>query len=270
MSWFDRALDQNSFSCSFQPIVDLSTGVVFAHECLIRLENDELRTGKEIVQAAILRRRIHSFDAYARQLAIREGSLQHEPGTYLFANCLAASIYEPVCCLRSTMEALERTSLRPSDIVFEIVGADGIADYNRLLGLCEYLRREGFGVALDDVAGAPDSLHRIADLTPHFVKLDKILVQRADSPATAQITREILDVCRDYHISVIAKDVESADIAAALLASGISLMQGRHFGRPTPQMRANTGAALVRLMEQLEGHLEAESPQHFMPLLTDL
>jgi len=73
-------------------------------------------------------------------------------------------------------------------------------------------------------------------------------------------------LARAHHVAVIAKDIETPDIAAALLASGVSLMQGRHFGRPAPHMRANTGAALARLMEHLGGHLEAELPHR---LLTD-
>ena len=270
LPWFDRALREDAFTCWFQPIVDLSSAVVFAHECLIRLDDGDLRTGKEIIQAALVCGSIHSFDAYARQLAIREGRLQHEPGTYLFVNCFPASVHDPECCLRSTVEAVQRTSLRPSDIVFEMVDADSAPDYDRLRRLCDFYRREGFGVALDDVMGGAESLNRVADLGPHFIKLDKILIQRADAPAVVEMIREILDVARDYHIAVIAKDVEAPETAAALLATGISLMQGRHFGRPSPQMRANTGAALLRLMEHLEGHLEAEMPQSFAPLLTDL
>src|SRR5579884_2738377 len=83
-AWFDRALRQNAFTSWFQPLVDLSTGLVFAHECLIRLDCGECHHGGEIVAAAFARKQIHAFDAHARQLAIREGSLQHEPGTYLF------------------------------------------------------------------------------------------------------------------------------------------------------------------------------------------
>src|SRR5581483_8550234 len=48
-SWFDRALRTDAFTSWFQPIVDLSTGLVFAHECLIRLAaGGEVHNGRDI------------------------------------------------------------------------------------------------------------------------------------------------------------------------------------------------------------------------------
>jgi EAL domain-containing protein (putative c-di-GMP-specific phosphodiesterase class I) len=258
-AWFDRALREDGFTSWFQPIVDLSTGLVFAHECLIRYERDgHFRNGADIVAAAMARREIHAFDAHARQLAIREGGLQHEPGTYLFVNFFPSSIYDPEYCLRSTMAALRRTSIRPSEVVFEVVESEQVEDAGHLRRICDFYRREGFGFALDDVGTGSSSMNMMAELRPDFIKLDKSLVRAAEEPMKGSIIRKFVDLAREFHINVIAEGIESAEMSTRMQSLGIALMQGWHFGRPAPQMRCNTGAALAMLMQHLDGHLEAE------------
>jgi len=266
--WFDRALRDNLFTSWFQPVIDLSSGVVFAHECLIRLEGNELKSGADIVNAAFARGQIHEFDSWARQLAIREGALRHEAGTYLFINFFPSSIYEPEYCLRGAVEALARTSLRASDVIFEVVDSENIRDLEHLRAISEFCRREGFGFALDN-AGGRASMRLMSELSPglDFVKIDRGLVRQAGMRAHAAIIRDFVELAAELHIAVIAEGVETAEMAALLQALGIYLMQGWHFGPPSPHMRSNTGAALARLMDQLGGRLEAETPHCFTPIL---
>src|SRR5690349_13992766 len=80
--WFERALAENRFEMWFQPIVDTTNGNILAHECLIRLSDDRLYNGGEIVDAARLRREIQSFDAYARRLAIHSAADESRTGLY--------------------------------------------------------------------------------------------------------------------------------------------------------------------------------------------
>lgn len=243
-AWFERALQEDAFTCWFQPLFDLSTGVVFAHECLIRLDRGpQFRSGREIVDAAVARGQLRAFDAHARELAIREGSRQHEPGAYLFVNFFPSAIDDPDACVRSAVAALGRTSLRPLEIIFEALQAD---DAGHLRRICDFLRREGFGVALDVFP----SIDLMDSLRPDFMKLD-----------ASQLSAALVEQARDLRINVIAKNVESAEDAARVQSLGIYLMQGWHFGPPAPRMRANTGAALAKLMEQLGGTLQSETLQ---------
>lgn len=259
--WFDRALHDQLFRPWFQPIVDLSTIVVFAHECLIRLDGREFRNGGEIVQAAIARGHVTAFDNYARQLAIREGGLQHEPGTYLFINVFPCAVCDPECAVRSMCAALRRTSLRPSDVVLEVAHSAHVTDAARLRRICDSWRREGFGIALDNVGVGSGATRMLSDLRPDFIKLDRSLVQQVTSPTAAAMIRGFAEKARKVHVPVIATGVETAAMAELIQSCGIYLAQGWHFGRPAREMRANTGAALARLMQQLGGQLEVETVQ---------
>src|SRR5579883_1799448 len=63
-SWFEQALLQDRFSFHYQPIVDVSRGEIFGHECLVRLEAERVYQGGEIIDAMLLRGEVHRFDSY--------------------------------------------------------------------------------------------------------------------------------------------------------------------------------------------------------------
>ena len=54
-AWFDEAIENDSFTTYFQPIMDVRTSEVFAHECLIRLIGAHNYNGGEIIDAAVSR-----------------------------------------------------------------------------------------------------------------------------------------------------------------------------------------------------------------------
>ena len=157
-SWFDRALREDRFTTHFQPIVNYATGAIHGHECLIRLYMDRSYNGGEIMEAAFSRDRIHVFDSYTRQLSVRLAGKQHKPGTKVFINFMPSSIYDPAFCMKSTLEAMRGTSLKPADIVFEVVESDSVTDVAHLQKICTYYRNNGFQFALDDVGTGSNSL----------------------------------------------------------------------------------------------------------------
>ena len=149
--WFDTSLQNDAFTIYFQPIVDAAAQSVFAHECLIRLIADRMYSGGEILDTAMSRGSVHLFDSYARQLSVRKSGQQFIPGTKVFINFMPSSIYDPVFCMASTLQAMAETPLKPSDVVFEVVESEKTHDVRHLRRICEYYRNEGFGFALDDL-----------------------------------------------------------------------------------------------------------------------
>jgi EAL domain-containing protein (putative c-di-GMP-specific phosphodiesterase class I) len=235
-SWFDRALQEDAFTSFFQPIVDTQYGRIFAYECLIRLFGDRPYNGGEIIEAALSRGRIHLFDAYARKLSIRKAALKRQANTKLFINFMPSSIYDPAYCMRSTLEEMEKTALRPADIVFEVVESETITDSKHLKKICDYYRRENFGFALDDVGAGSNSFQMICDLQPDYIKLDKSLISKIEDPMYYAAVGKLSEFAGQFGLKVIAEGIEDAQTAEKLQNLGIYLMQGYYFGRPGPDM----------------------------------
>jgi EAL domain-containing protein (putative c-di-GMP-specific phosphodiesterase class I) len=256
-AWFEDALQNDKFTTFFQPIVDITVQAVFAHECLIRLLSDRVYNGGEIIDAAIARGRIHLFDSYARRLSIRNASKQFVAGTKVFINFAPSSIYDPVFCMASTLEEMQKTSLRPSDIVFEVVESDQIRDVKHLQKICDYYRNAGFGFALDDVGTGSSSMQMMCDLRPNYVKLDKSLVSKISDPMYLAAVQKLTELAFQFGLNVIAEGVELAATIEILRKIGIHLMQGYYFGKPAARM-SSMQEDLLRIQNQLGSSIQPQ------------
>jgi EAL domain-containing protein (putative c-di-GMP-specific phosphodiesterase class I) len=256
-AWFDAALRDDKFTIFFQPIVDTSKSIVFAHECLIRLFADRPYNGGEIIEAALSRGSIHTFDSYARRLSIRRAGIQVAAGTKVFVNFMPSSIYNPVFCMASTLEEMSKTGLKPADIVFEVVESDKIRDVSHLQRICDYYRDSGFGFALDDVGTGSNSLQMVCDLKPDYAKLDKSLISNIRQPMYLAAVQKLTEFADQFNVQVIAEGVEDSETMARLQKLNIHLMQGYFFGKPAPQMNS-----IARDLTQIGNQLhESVAPQ---------
>lgn len=238
-SWFEEALLNDRFTHWFQPIVNVREKKLLGHECLIRLarnhEPGRFYNGQEIIEAAMSRGGLHVFDSYSRRSAIRNAAKHHTEGK-VFINFTPSSIYNPAYCMASTIQAMEETPLRPTDIVFEVIECEQIRDPLHLRRIVDFYREKGFAVALDDVGTGSNSLQMASEIQPDFIKLDKSLVSKSDSPIGLKTIQKIAELGAETGMTVIAEGVENERMRDTLLACGISLMQGYFFGRPAPTM----------------------------------
>lgn len=259
-TWFDEALANDQFKTFFQPIVSRHTSSVFGHECLVRLQRERVYNGGEIISAAVSRGRIHAFDSYVRQLSVRTAARMHVPGTKVFINFMPSSIYDPVFCMKSTLETLNRTKLKPEDVVFEVVESEAVSDRKHLQKICAYYRERGFGFALDDVGTGANSLQMVCDLQPDYIKVDKSLISGIDQPMYRATIGKIVELATQFGLRVIAEGVETGETADACSAVGIQLMQGYYFARPAATMVTPT-TSLVNLNSQLDRAVKAKETQ---------
>lgn len=237
--WFEDALVEDRFTHWFQPIVDIRRRILAGHECLIRLEKadqpGQYFNGQDIIDAAVTRGDLHIFDSYARRTAIRNAALRRTVGK-VFINFTPSSIYDPAFCMGSTLQAMEQTTLTPSDIVFEVVESERVRDARHLRKIADYYRERGFSLALDDVGTGANSLQTLADMQPDFIKLDKSLIWNYESEIGRKTIRKLAELGADTGIQVIAEGVETAEMSEVLQDCGVHLMQGYFFGRPAPAM----------------------------------
>lgn len=264
--WFDYALAGDRFTIYYQPIVDVTSGAAFAHECLIRLELDRIYNGGEIVSAATLRGDILNFDSYARNKAIRSAASQPRHGTKLFINFFPSAMYDPGPCLESTVSAIREAGLNPSDIVFEIIECDQITNPGHTRQICDFFRCEGFLYAIDDLGSGTNGLETILALQPDYIKIDKSIIWNLGDQARRETIKRAVELAGQVNAEVIAEGIETPEQARQVKKYGIHLMQGYCLGKPSPVMDGGTlqkgaGSRNVQDLLQLSTVVTASSEQ---------
>lgn len=232
--WLLDILREKRLSIHFQPVVYASdASEVFAYECLLRgLDKENRPVSPDSMYAAARRAGLlFNLDREARIKAVREaaGSSIEES---VFINFDPASIYDPTYCLRSTMNAVERSRLKPEKIVFEITESGEFRDPRQLSSILEFHREYGFRVALDGL-GAGYGPGLLRSLRPDFVKLDLELVRGVDDdPYKAAVSARLLDLSRELGVQTIAGGVETEAEYRWFADHGADYVQGHYFAPP--------------------------------------
>ncbi len=217
------------FSFAYQPIVDLATRSIWAHEALVRGPQGE---GALTVLEQVTADNRYRFDQDCRVTAISTAS-RLGMDTRLSINFLPQAVYRPEICIRTTLEAAGKYNIPLDRIVFEVTEGERVTDGPWLAAILTEYQRCGFLTAIDDFGAGFAGLTLLADFQPDIVKLDMSLVRNVDSSRPRQaIARGILRMCEELAITVIAEGIETAGERDFFTHEGVNLMQGYLFARP--------------------------------------
>lgn len=228
------------FSHALQPIVDVATRTVIAHEALVRGTAGE---PAGTILSRITEENRYTFDQASRVKAIEIAARLALP-TALSINFLPNAVYRPERCIRTTLDAAERFGFPITSIIFETVEGEQVDDGKWLAEVLREYQRIGFRTAIDDFGAGYAGLNLLSDFQPDLVKLDMHLVRAVDTRRAAQaIVRGVVDMCGTLGIGIIAEGIETPEEAACLRDLGVTQMQGYRFGRP--QFEAATPADAI-------------------------
>lgn len=234
--WLVELIAEQRLVTWFQPIVHTqATSEIFAYECLVRGENKDgtLISPGRLYDVARQSDMLFHLDRASRLCHIRN-VIRHEVQTNVFINFNPTAIYDPEYCLKTTVQAIRRSKLVPSRIVFEVVESDEV-DAKRLPKIVDFYRREGFRVALDDLGAGFSSLNLLSTLRPDFVKLDMELVRNVDTDSyKASVARKLLEMAGELGVETVAEGIETAGEAQWLAEYGATYLQGYFFAKPAP------------------------------------
>jgi EAL domain-containing protein (putative c-di-GMP-specific phosphodiesterase class I) len=217
------------FEYAYQPIVDLRTSSVFAHEALVRGPNGE---SAQSVLAQVNDSNRYQFDQACRVKAIR-GAAELGIQELLSINFLPNAVYRPEACIRSTFAAAREYGFPIERIIFEVTEGEQVTDRAHLVNIFREYRRFGFSTAIDDFGAGYAGLNLLAEFQPDIVKIDMELVRDVDSSRAKQaIVRGIVSICTALDVRVLAEGIETPAERDFLRSAGIELMQGYLFCRP--------------------------------------
>jgi EAL domain-containing protein (putative c-di-GMP-specific phosphodiesterase class I) len=214
---------------AYQPIVDLATRSVYAHEALVRGPNGE---GAWTVLSRVTDENRYQFDQACRVNAIR-GAAGLGIRERLSINFLPNAVYQPAACIQSTFAAAREYGFPLENIIFEVTEGERVTDRAHLVNIFREYHRFGFCTAIDDFGAGYAGLDLLSEYQPDLIKLDMGLVRDVDTSKPKQaIVRGVLSMCAELGIKVLAEGVETSAERDFLRGEGVRLMQGYLFAKP--------------------------------------
>lgn len=248
---------EQALSVSFQPIVDLKSGRILAHEALARWTDRELGpvSPAEFIPIA---EQLNLIDMITHALmgnAFREACSWAEPIRLSF-NLSAVQLHSNGSA-RLILKALKSAGLSPERLQVEVTETALLADFQRARANLTELRSAGVTIVLDDFGAGFASIGYLRELRFDQIKLDGALVTAAlDSADGRRLLSAVIRLCEILGVASIAEHVESEDLLKLLKQLGCSAGQGFWL---KPPLTAEQIAGLVTVGAADGSHNEPSS-----------
>lgn len=217
------------FDYAYQPIVDLASRSVFAHEALVRGPHGE---GAMSVLSQVDESNCYRFDQACRVKAIK-GAAELGIRESVSINFLPNAIYKPELCIRTTLAAARAHGFPLEKIIFEVTEGERVKDGPWFAEILREYQRCGFKTAIDDFGAGYAGMKLLSDFQPDIIKIDMDLIRHIDTHRPRQaIVRSLVRLCEDLRIQVIAEGIETPGERDFLRDISIHLMQGYLFAKP--------------------------------------
>ncbi|MFC1609990.1 EAL domain-containing protein [Myxococcota bacterium] len=219
----ERVLDAKQVRAVFQPLVDLSTGNIFAYEALARSTSPLFTNPVQMFQAAVENKCVGRLGRAIRELAVE--ACEDWP---LFLNV-------------HPNEFDEGLLVQPNDPIFfhnhtvyvEITESVPLSHFEMCHSVLAEIRGKGVRLAIDDLGAGYSNLKYIADLTPEIVKIDRGLVMELESGVQyRQLVKHIVELCEAMGAKVVAEGIETVKELEAAQKAGANYGQGFLLARP--------------------------------------
>jgi EAL domain-containing protein (putative c-di-GMP-specific phosphodiesterase class I) len=214
----------SDLSAVFQPIVNLASGAIFAHEALVRCSVPRFASPLKLFEHAAASRATGKLGRMIREIAVP----------------LCGGI--PVFVNLHPNELEEGWLVRPDDPIFshdhdiylEITESAPITHFHLCASvLREVCSRASAHLVVDDLGAGYSNLKIIADLEPRVVKLDRSLIQDLDKkPRQRTLVAATISLCNELGASVVAEGIETAAELSAVIDGGAQFGQGYLLARP--------------------------------------
>jgi EAL domain-containing protein (putative c-di-GMP-specific phosphodiesterase class I) len=219
-----RALTIDDINMVFQPIVDVTTGALFAHEALVRCKLPQFSSAAILLAAAETEKACGYLGSIIRQQT--------------FERCQDIALFVNV----HPEELSQRWLVRPDDplnfhereVYLEITESAAFTHYDLCMSvLKELCSRSGVHLVVDDYGAGHSNLARILDLNPKIVKLDGALIRGIAKDQRRQLmVRHMVALCVDLGAKVVAECVETVEELKAVADLGVHYAQGYVLARP--------------------------------------
>jgi EAL domain-containing protein (putative c-di-GMP-specific phosphodiesterase class I) len=126
-----------------------------------------------------------------------------------------------------TIVALREHGLDQTSFVIEITEKESVPDHRLIESLVRHYAQQGFRIALDDLGAGYSSLVMLVLCVPHFLRLDREIVQGIDRGVYQQkLVRVLVAFSRSVEAKLVAEGIETRTEFDVLIRLGVRYGQG--------------------------------------------
>ncbi len=237
-----QALEQQTIIPYFQPIFDLTTGGILAHEMLMRIPTNAglvLQAG-EFIEAAGRIGLLPKLDQLLMQKAYERANVDGYTGK-LFINLTPKSLIIPEF-MPTVLDLTKRYEIDPNRIVFEVTERDTLRNITMLQQFVTIMKSLGFKFAVDDFGSGFSSFKYLKLFPIDYIKIEGEFIRNMLEDAEYMAyTKSIVTLAKELNVKTVAEYVEDQRIFEACCELGIDYAQGYHVGKPGPKFTPEKG-----------------------------
>lgn len=231
--------DPEILSTAFQPVFRARTGELEGCEALLRLPPGSGFAGPYEAFTAALRMGLASELEVASIARVLRDAEPFVGDHLVFLNVLAPFLTDARLGADWLVEKVVAHGRQPSHVILELPEISRIADFQKFARALEPYRLAGFRIAIDDFGAGYTNLRMITDISPDFVKLDRVFIEGIFANARKRILVEsVVSLCHRINCSVVAEGIETTEDLETCLSAGVDSLQGFLLARPGPAEQA--------------------------------
>ena len=264
LGWSTRirtALDNDDFELHYQPIMSMADinlhnlpaqdGAIwqshlsdndgaFHYEVLVRMHGDhgELYYPSSFMPTAERFNLLMELDMWVIENALKEVAQSDNPkGKVTLSINLSGHSLDDDDAQSKIISLLQKYSVPPSSIVFEITETSAIANLEQANRFIRDLCAIGCRFSLDDFGSGFCSFAQLKNLPTNLVKIDGQFVKSMARGATDRaIVTAMNDVAHSLGRYTVAEYVESPEVLRLLKICGVDKVQGNYISRPLTEL----------------------------------
>ncbi|TGA98269.1 GGDEF domain-containing protein [Sporolactobacillus shoreae] len=248
----DKIIKGRHIKTVFQPIVSLRSGNILGYEALSRVTCASPLSNSELLfREAGKCGRLWELDSLCRSITLH--TIKDKYPEYrdrrLFLNINPVILNSDPFRFTFTRQYLRQFGIEPNQIVFEITERNSISDANQFIESITHFKSEEFYIAIDDAGSMYSGLNLINDIHPHYIKLDRRLIQDIDlGKLNFALIKGLIEFCRLSNIHLIAEGIETQSELMILMDLGVPYAQGYLLQKPEEQIKPAIDPVIKKLI----------------------
>lgn len=228
-----KAIEREEFYIFYQPIYNLKNNKVFAVECLLRWNNNEIGTISPYEFIPIAEN--SGFITKITRWIIKET-------IEIVAHWQQDALFEvPDVCINLTMidllspdlnkyfqEQLKRNKIAPHKIYIEVSEMSIMDNISLAINKLDAIRKIGIKASIDDFGTGFSSLSQLQKIKVDFIKIDRSFIETNNT----RVINAIVSLAKQFNFQLIAEGIENQEQYNFLKSLNCDYGQGYFFKKP--------------------------------------
>lgn len=233
-----KAIESSSFSISYQLQIDTKKKSIHGVEALIRWNHPILGviSPMKFIPIAEETGLIVPIGKWILKEACKQNKKWQDESDKTFNIAINVSEVQlrEEGFIKMISDTIVETRIKPEYIHIELTETILMTSFESNLEVLRELKNMGVKIVIDDFGIGYSSLNYLKIMPIDIIKIDKSFIDDiCTSKMVQSIIREIIQICNEFNIDVIAEGVEKTEQLKILIEKGCNKIQGFLFAKPS-------------------------------------